>query len=370
MREQMKTDRIARAAFLLLALLVVCFQVFGQDTFDGVERIVAVGDLHGDFDACTRILRSANLIDKNNAWIGGRTHLVQTGDILDRGVEARKIIDLLMSLEEQAKKAGGRVHVLLGNHEEMNIRGDLRYVSADEYNLFKSPNAEDLRRRLFESEATPEQRKDSDYRKAWEKQHPLGWVERWIAFSQAGTYGKWLRRRNTVIRINGVLFLHGGISPKYASLEIHDINERVRAELLRPPMEVGTGIVADPEGPLWYRGMAQSPESELAAHVDNVLASFHVQHVVIAHTSAPGIVMPRFGGKVIMIDVGLSEAFGAGQACLEFEGGKPFAIHRGKALEIPIDTDVTAYIRAAGDLEPPNSLLRRYMDRLTKSTGQ
>lgn len=369
MRDQLKTDRIARAAFLLLALLVVCVQAFGQDEFDGVERIVAVGDLHGDFDACIRILRSADLIDKDNDWNGGRTHLVQTGDILDRGVEARKIMDLLMKLEVQAEKAGGRVHALLGNHEVMNIRGDLRYVSADEYDSYKSPDAEDLRRRLFESEANSEQRKNSDYRKAWEKQHPLGWVERWIAFSQAGSYGKWLRRRNTVIRINGILFLHGGISPKYASSNIRDINEQVRAELLKPPADVRTGIVVDPEGPLWYRGMAQAPESELAGHVDNVLASFHVEHVVIAHTPTPGIVMPRFGGKVILIDVGLSEVFGSGQACLELEGGKLLSIHRGKVLEIPTSTDLAAYLRAAEDLEPANSLLRRYMDRLMQSAG-
>ncbi len=370
MRDPLKMNGVARTVFLIFALLIVCLTALGQDTFDGVERIVAVGDLHGDFDACTRILRSANLIDKNNAWIGGKTHLVQTGDVLDRGIEARKILDLLMSLEVQAEKAGGRVHALLGNHEVMNIRGDLRYVAADEYDSYKSPDAEDLQRKLFESQATPAQRKDSEYRKAWEKQHPLGWVERWIAFSQAGPYGKWLRRRDTVIRINGVLFLHGGISPKYASSDIREINERVRAELVKPPGDVRTGIVVDPEGPVWYRGMAQAPESELAGHVDNVLAFFRVQHVVIAHTPTPGIVMPRFGGKVIMIDVGLSEAFGAGQACLEFEGDRPFSIHRGKVLELPTGADLTAYLRAAEEQEPANSLLRRYMDRLTKSAGQ
>jgi len=286
-----------------------------------------------------------------------------------KGAEVQ-LIDLLMRLEVQANKAGGRVHVLLGNHEVMNIRGDLRYVSAGEYDSYKSPGAEALQHKLFESDTTTEQRKDGDYRRTWEKQHPLGWVERWIAFSEAGVYGKWLRRRNTVIRINGVLFLHGGISPKYASLDIRDINERVRAELLKPPAEARIDVVVDPEGPLWYRGLAQSPEPDLAGHVDNVLAAFRVQHLVIAHTPTPGIVMPRFGGKVIMIDVGLSEAFGAGQACLEFEGGKPSAIHRGKALELPMDTDLAAYLKAAEDLEPPNSLLRRYMDRLTKSTGQ
>src|SRR5512136_742296 len=156
MRDTLKMNRIARMAFPVFALLAACLTAFGQDTFDGVERIVAVGDLHGDFDACTRILRSANLIDKNSAWIGGRTHLVQTGDILDRGVETRKLIDLLMRIEVQANKAGGRVHVLLGNHEVMNIRGDLRYVSAGEYDSYKSPDAETLQHKLFESDTTAE----------------------------------------------------------------------------------------------------------------------------------------------------------------------------------------------------------------------
>jgi len=366
----LKMNRMARAAFLMFALLVVCFPAFSQDTIDGIARVVAVGDIHGDFDALVGILRSAKVIDKNNDWIGGTNHLVQTGDLLDRGAESRKVMDLLMSLEDQAGKAGGRVHVLLGNHEVMNLMGDLRYVSAGEFDSYKSPEAAELQRRAFESQSTAQQRKDGDYRRTWEKQHPLGWVEHRIAFSQAGMYGKWLRRKNTVIKINGVLFLHGGISPKYASTDIREINERVRAELLKDPAEVSGGIVVDPEGPLWYRGMAQAPESELAEHVDKVLAFFGIQHVVIAHTPTPGIVMPRFGGKVIMIDVGISEVFGGGRACLELEGDKPFSIHRGKTLELPTGTDVTAYLRAAEDLEPPDSLLRRYIDRLVKSTRQ
>lgn len=370
MTDELRLNRIARLAVLIFALLLVCLPTFSQDAYDGVERTVAVGDIHGDLDAFVRILRSANVIDKDNAWIGGTTRLVQTGDFLDRGAESRKIMDLLMSLEEQAGKAGGGVHVLLGNHEVMNLQGDLRYVSAGEFDSYKSPDAAELQRKAFESQATANQKKDSDYRRTWEKQHPQGWVEHRIAFSQAGAYGKWLRQKNAVVRINGVLFLHGGISPKYASADIREINERVRAELLKDPAEVRGGVIVDPEGPLWYRGMSQASEPELAAHVNGVLAAFGVQHVVIAHTPTPGIVLPRFGGKVIMIDVGLSDAFGGGQACLEFEAAKPFAIHRGKTLELPVDADMTVYLKAAEDLEPPDSLLRRYMDRLLKSTRQ
>jgi len=365
---ELKLKGIALFASFALALAAVCLPVFGQDTFDGVERIVAVGDIHGDFDALAEILRSAELINKKNAWTGGKTHLVQAGDFLDRGAESRKVMDLLIRLEEEAAKAGGAVHVLLGNHEVMNILGDLRYVSAGDFESFKSGNSAELQRRAFESQATESQKKDSAYRKAWEKQHPQGWVEHRIAFSQAGTYGKWLRPKNTVIRIDGVLFLHGGISPKYASMDIHEINERVRADLMKSPVEAVGGILVDPEGPLWYRGMAQAPESELATHVDAVLSAFGVQHVVIAHTPTPGVILPRLNGKIIMIDVGLSEVFGAGQACLEFEAGKPFAIHRGKTLELPSGAGIMGYLREAEALDPPGSPLHRYMDRLVKNT--
>jgi hypothetical protein len=368
MMEELKWKRIALLATLALLLVAACPPVFSQDGFDGVERIVAVGDIHGDFAAFTEILRSAKLIDRKDSWIGGTTHLVQTGDFLDRGAESRKVMDLLMRLEKQAAKAGGAIHVLLGNHEVLNILGDLRYVSAGEFESYRSPDAAELRRQAFESQATDSQKKDSSYRRAWEKQHPLGWVEHRFAFSQAGTYGKWLRQKNTVIRIDEVLFLHGGISPRYTSMSIHDINELVRADLMKSPAEAVRGILTDPEGPLWYRAMTQGPESELAAQVDAVLSAFAVQHIVIAHTPTPGIVMPRFNGKVIMIDVGLSEVFGAGQACLEFVAGKPFAIHRGKTLALPSGASIVGYLRAAEALEPPGSPLRRYMGRLVNTS--
>lgn len=363
-------NRVAYIVCAIFALLVIGLPALCQDTFDGVERIVAVGDIHGDFDAFVRILRSAEVIDKDNAWTGGTTHLVQTGDFLDRGAESRKVMDLLMGLEEQAGRAGGKVHVLLGNHEVMNLVGDLRYVSAGEFESYKSPKAEELQRRAFESEATAQQRRDDNYRRTWEKQHPLGWVEHRLAFSQAGTYGRWLRQKNTIVRINAVLFLHAGISPQYASAGIGEINNRVRAELLKDPTQIRGGILVDPDGPLWYRGMSQAGEPELAAHVDKVLKAYGVEHVVVAHTPTPGVVTPRFSGKVIMIDVSLSDAFGGGQACLEFKGAQPFAIHRGKTLELPIGGDMMAYLREAGNLEPPDSLLRRNMERVMRSTRQ
>jgi hypothetical protein len=104
--------------------------------YTGVERVVAVGDVHGDVDALKEVLRLAGLIDAKDRWVGGKAHLVQTGDIPDRGDHTRAAFELLMRLEVEARKAGGRVHPLLGNHELMNMRGDLRYVTPGEFASF------------------------------------------------------------------------------------------------------------------------------------------------------------------------------------------------------------------------------------------
>ena len=80
-----------------------------------------MGDVHGDFPQLIGVLRAAGVIDKKNKWSGGKTHLVQTGDVLDRGPDARKLLDFLITLEKQARSAGGAVHCLIGNHEAMNL---------------------------------------------------------------------------------------------------------------------------------------------------------------------------------------------------------------------------------------------------------
>ena len=123
------------SCYVLTLLLVVANPVYGKAKkiddyhWSGVERVVAIGDLHGDYGQYINVMQSAGLIDKGGKWSGGKTHLVQTGDITDRGDDSRKIIDHLVKLKKQAKKKGGYVHLLIGNHETMNVVGDLRYVN-------------------------------------------------------------------------------------------------------------------------------------------------------------------------------------------------------------------------------------------------
>src|SRR6056297_2910734 len=117
----------------------------------GIERIVAIGDLHGDWEGYIKTLRAAALVDERGRWKGGDTHLVQTGDIPDRGPDTRRIIEHMAKLARQARRDGGRVHNLIGNHEAMNVYGDLRYVTEEEFEAFATPRSKRLRERYLDA---------------------------------------------------------------------------------------------------------------------------------------------------------------------------------------------------------------------------
>jgi Calcineurin-like phosphoesterase len=360
-----------RAIFLILLLAK---GAFGQalsasssdESFTGVHRVVAFGDIHGDYQRFIELLRTAGLVDAKNSWTGGETHLVLTGDFVDRGDHSAQVLDLLMELEPQARKAGGWLHALIGNHEAMDLYGDLRYVTKEDFAGYQARNSKELQEQQMRAawEQLKNQGKtpadESAWRKKFQDEHPLGWVERALAFQPDGKYGKWLRQQKAVIRVNDALFLHGGISQKYADLSIREINSRVREELL-DFTKLSQGIVTDEEGPLWYRGMAQIPEDDgdMLTLLRRILAKHQVQHVVIGHTPQVAV-MPRFGGKVIVIDVGLSKPFDGPPAFLLIEDGKYFAIHRGRRLELPLNGgNVLEYLGGAAALEPAQSRLRR-----------
>jgi hypothetical protein len=324
-----------RRAFVLL-LAVSAF----ADTWTGVERIVAVGDVHGSFDQFATVLRQAGVIDDKNRWSGGRTHLVQLGDVPDRGPHTRRIMDLLMDLEKQARKAGGMVHALIGNHEAMNVYGDLRYTVPEEFAAFRNGGSEEIRSRLWEQHVDELKRKgspehaDGTYRKQWDLRHPAGFLEHRHEFQPGGRYGRWICSHNAIIKINDTLFLHGGLSPKYAATPLSEMNKRVRKELSDFKLLEG-GMVLDPEGPLWYRGLASGSEGDLESHVDALLKFHGAKRIVLGHTPVAGIPVSRFGGKVILADVGLGIAYGGRIACLVIERDQPVAMKEGRLQPVP-----------------------------------
>jgi len=326
-----------------LLLIVTCTPVLAECTWTGIQRIIAVGDIHGDYAQLVAVLRSAGVINKRNRWTGGKTHLVQMGDLIDRGPDSRRVMDFLMDLEKQASRSGGYVHCLIGNHEAMNIYGDLSHVTPEEFASFRDANSEKVRevfyeRHLEELAADPNKaanvKPDEAYRKAWEEKHPLGYFEHRFQFGPNGTYGKWIGAHNAIIQINDSIFVHGGISPKYADMPFDVVNNRIREELKDLSLLKG-GLVTDTDGPLWYRGLATDDETALAEQVKLVLDFHNARRIVIGHTPIRGTIAPRCGGKVIVIDVGLSAYYGSHMSWLLIEGDNVYAVQQGERQLIP-----------------------------------
>lgn len=364
---------------LLLALLVSGAADAKAKKIDdfhwtGVDRVVAIADIHGDYGQYIKAMRSAGLVDKSGKWSGGETHLVQTGDIPDRGPDTIKIIDHLEKLRKQAKKAGGYVHLLIGNHEAMNVEGDLRYVSPGEYDAFVTKNSARLRemqwqRQLEWMKANMPDFAEIDldaYRKEWDQQVPLGWVEHRQAWSVNGPYGKYVEGNQVAVQINDTLFVHGGISAKYCKLSLETMTDDVHSALKNYDRTVQT-IVDDPLGPLWYRGLALEKESDeiFSQTLDNILGRYGAKRIVVGHTPTGGVVWPRFDRRVIANDTGLATYYGAHMGVLELTADGVTAIYGDKRIPVPADNDGRIdYLRAVIEADPNNAQMKQRLARL------
>ena len=329
-------------AFAFLALLLLAPLYAGKIPckWSGVEKIVAIADIHGDYDNFVKILKGTKLIDDKLDWIGGTTHLVQLGDILDRGDQAKEAFDLLMTLEKQAEEAGGMVHVLIGNHEEANITGlvfdQARYMTYLQLldflpKKYKDKTEREWRKklgssygsdgkiedeiiRLWKKEITSANGKiDHDTREAYTK----GFHEK---------YGKWLLTKNIVIKINESLFVHGCLADNdyYLERDLETLNNEARREF-RITADWATDenrkgfpinpqdlkFLMQPLAPHWYRGWARDPEGRNSDALTRVLANYKAKHMIIGHT-VRGVEyietqeLSRFGNRVWAIDIGIS----------------------------------------------------------------
>jgi len=368
-----------KIAFLLLALPAVLLGAV-QDVWTGVDRIVAIGDVHGDYKQFVTLLQQAGLIDKDEKWTGGKAHLVQTGDVPDRGPDTRKVMDLLIRLEKDAVKAGGYVHALIGNHEAMMIYGDIRYVVPEEFASFAEAGSQKALDVYYANEIEAMKRNpppgglprfDAAYRKEWDALHPLGFAEHREAFGPRGAYGKWIRKHNAIVKINDTVFLHGGIGPKYGTQMIQKLNDRIRNELEDPQNLLRNGVTADSEGPLWYRGLAQGDEAPLNNFVDSLLRNLGAKRIVLGHTVTAGTVTPRFGGRVILNDNGMSAVYGSRLACLVIEKDQVYTLHRGQRIDLPTGSgsDLLEYYRKAAALDPEPSPLAGVIRQLEAKLG-
>jgi hypothetical protein len=320
---------IAACAALLVILATSRLGAANSCEWSGIERIVAVADVHGAYDRFREILRTAAIIDENDHWSGGNTHFVQLGDVLDRGDDSRKALDLLRQLEREAPVAGGYSHMLLGNHEAARMLGDMRFTAPGEYAAFTSADSASIREKYLKTLNAPA---PSDRDEA-ARRTPLGYVELRQAFGRDGEYGRWLRQLPAVIKIDGFVFAHGGISPATAPLGCAAINEQIRRELTSDldktraaPM---ASLIARVDGPLWYRGLAQELET-FAPQVTEVLSKLGARALIVGHTvSTTGRVATRFNGRVIQMDTGMQPAYvqGGRASALEIRGDEATAVY-------------------------------------------
>ena len=342
--------RLIRSAALLLAALLFLPLAATAAT---PSRIVAVGDLHGDYDAWIAIARAAGLMDARNHWSGGNTTLVQLGDVTDRGADSLKIIRSLQQLAREAPRRGGRVITVLGNHEAMNLLGDLRYTTPGEFAAFADRQSAARRQKVFDSNRTrleaafrakdPKMTSEA-IRQAWMKDTPLGWAEHRLAWSPTGDLGRWAASNPALVKVGDTLFAHGGLSAEYAPLGIEEINRRVAAAM-RSSDASPTGILSDPLGPLWYRGLitrdpaadpdgaaaaAAKPHPSIEEELAAVLAATGTKRIVVGHTpSLSGIIVSN-GGRLVRIDSGNSRHYGGPLTWLEIVGDQvtPHSVQR------------------------------------------
>ncbi|MCJ7487461.1 MAG: metallophosphoesterase [Candidatus Aminicenantes bacterium] len=363
----------------------------------GVDRVVAVADLHGDYDRFVFILTqpSVGVLDEELHWIAGKTHLVQLGDIMDRGPDAKDIFDLLIRLEKEAEAVGGMVHVLIGNHEEMNITGISLdypgYVKAKQFVDFlpdsyrESKEAEYLktlssqeRKKAKENGldvATDENlasfwqkiidRKDSESRKAYV-----------LGFNDA--YGEWLLQKNVIIMIDDIIFVHGGVSEAFSKWPLREINTVMRTELaffqgrMRDPRQYrrpfNPKLVYNPDGPIWFRGLASKGGESAQPEVDRILANMGARTMVIGHNffSFPAgspIVgkdqVARFHEKVWMMDSGISGSYGGVPSAFIYDRGE---------FKVWGETEEVA-ARTAVKIPPPKALPNNEMEEFLRTAA-
>ena len=351
---------------LLTLSVVVAFvtpAVAAQWRFDDVDRVVALSDIHGAFGPMVDALQNVGVLDDELTWSGGTAHLVVVGDILDRGPDSRQAMDLLMRLEEESASAGGMVHVLIGNHEAMNLIGDLRYVSKEEYAAFASEEDAEERERWFAAyanqRATGEQAPEV-LRAEFDQSFPVGFFAHRRAFSTEGKYGNWLLSKPIIIVINETAFVHGGLSPMVREMGLEGVNGGLRSELveyanqLEVLFEAGALLPTDNfhkqpgllagfmpsldsdakiieamsavkelnnsglhtmEGPLWYRGNIACGKLIEADRIASTLQAIGATRVVIGHTPTPNRrVLERFDGLVIEVDTGMLNGYYRGSA--------------------------------------------------------
>jgi len=247
-------------------------------------RVVAIGDVHGDLEATRSVLRAAGAIDSNDRWVGGKLVVVQTGDTIDRGDDDRAVIDLIERLRVEARKAGGELIAMSGNHELMNVAGDLRYVSQASAAAFEQGRAQ--------------------------------------AFAPGGPYARILASWPVITMVDRSVFVHGGVLLQHVRYGIDRINDETAAWMRGE--RAAPAIVMQEDAPVWTRLYSAADElpAETCAQLKQVLAELGADRMVVGHTPQARGIDAACGDRVWRIDTGMSRHYGGPVQWLEIEAGR------------------------------------------------
>jgi hypothetical protein len=274
--------------------------------FPAPSRLVAVGDVHGDLAATRRALRLAGAIDDQDRWVGESLVVVQTGDQLDRGDDEQAILDLFDRLRTEAQAAGGAFHALNGNHELMNVAGDLRYVTPGGFADFEGVQGLALDDPAL-ARLPPQAR------------------ARAAAFVPGGPYARMLAQRNTVVIVGPTVFVHGGVLPHHVPRGVDDLvrlNADVRQWLVGGD-DQGTleRLVMPEDGVVWTRIYA-GDDAQACTLLGEALGRLQVERMVVGHTVQEHGITSGCDGRVWRIDVGLATHYGGRTQVLVIEGDR------------------------------------------------
>ena len=270
------------------------------------QRVVAIGDLHGDLEATRAALRLAGAIDEHDQWVGGTTVVVQTGDQLDRGDDELEILDLLDALTEQAQAAGGAMHVLNGNHELMNVKQDLRYVTLGGFlDFLPTPVADP-------DTVDPQTVVDAVH-------------ERLKACRPGHPFALRLLDRNVITIVGDTVFVHGGVLPHVVDYGIERLNQETRA-WIRKDRQYPPDILLATDGPVWSRHYSDEPDVEDCRLLEDVLGDLGARRMVVGHTVSREGISPACGDMVWRVDVGMARHYGGTPAVLELQNGRATVI--------------------------------------------
>lgn len=266
-----------------------------------VPRLVALGDLHGDFAATRAALRLAGAIDDQDRWIGGTLTVVQVGDQLDRGDGERAIVDLFERLADEARAAGGAVHALNGNHELMNAQGDLRYVTEGGFRDFEGTPGVDLSHPRLASVPAPAR-------------------ARAAAWMPGGPYAKKIADRKVILQVGDTVFAHAGVLPAHVRYGIGKMNRETAAWLEGQSASPPAAVLAE-DGPVWTRRYG-APElgPDDCEVLGRALDALGAKRMVVGHTVQKSGVSAGCDGRVQRVDVGMAAYYGGSPAALEISG--------------------------------------------------